>query len=58
MDPKMGNEARMRAAKQIIDTIESAKARAMKEQGGGASNAPRYSDDQDHGEKVETHFQG
>lgn len=36
MDTKQGNEARMRAAKQIIDTIESAKARAMKEQGSGS----------------------
>ena len=60
MDPKMGNEARMRAAKQIIDTIESAKSRAMKEQSGGgeSTNAPRYSDDQDDGVKVETYYQG
>jgi len=60
MDTKMGNEARMRAAKQIIDTIESAKSRAMKEQGwsSGSTNAPRYFDDQDDGVKVETYYQG
>jgi hypothetical protein len=58
IDTKQGNPERMAAAKQIIDVIENARALAMKEQGGGASSAPRYSDDQDDGVKVETYYQG